>query len=296
MTLPPLMSAQQALWGLARQSLRAYLKNVVIDSRPDPRPFGEVAEPWQWEKILDPLIPAVESIARLRTEPPKYDGYWFVLTKGSDKTSAIARICSWVLQFSHHYTSISVGAADLDQAALLRDAMESEKRLNPWFHQDYKINRYDASGPTGALDILTSDAASGQGKRSLIYIADEITVWRSQDMWDLFAGSASKYRDCLLIVLSNAGWLHTWQAELFEQVKSDPRWFVYEAPGIMASWIDRAKVASLRKKMLATEAMRVFDNIWVQNLQNAVFPAELVEQVWRTHRYRALDLPDTVGA
>ena len=53
--------------------------------------------------------------------------------------------------------------------------------------------------------------------------------------------------------------------ELAQAVLTDPQWDVYESPPRvqLASWLDMAALASLRKTLPAGLAKRVIDNIWI---------------------------------
>ena len=46
-----------------------------------------------------------------------------------------------------------------------------------------------------------------------------------------------KRKSSIYLVLSNAGYTETWQHRIFEQTKLDPDWKIFEAPGILASWM-----------------------------------------------------------
>jgi len=273
---------------LSRRSLRAFLASVVISCQPQPRRFLDAADKWQWEKVLDPLIPAVEAAIGQRDGPLPYDGFCFILHKGADKTSVAGRICSYCVQFAPRRVSIVHAAADRDQAAELRKVMTEEKALNPWFLPGYEIHNYDITGPTGDVEILSSDAKTSHGKRADLIICDELTVWKSRELWDTLNSTSVKRQGCLTLILCNAGYAGTWQDAAIKEFKKSPRWYVYHPSGIVASWINRQKVDEIRKTMLPTEAQRLFDNIFVESLVNAAFPPEAVEQMFLTHNGRPL--------
>ena len=194
--LPGLLNPTLINQTLSKRSLRLYMEQVVINCRPRPKRFIEVGEEWQW-KNLNMIIPAVESVAGIN---PKYSGptgLWFGMVRGSDKTSSIARTCNWCLAFSPTYLKISVGAADVEQAKLVRNAMLDEARLNPWFGDSIKISQYQASGPGGELEIMPADAKGAYGLTSDIYICDELTHWKDEDFWISLYSARLKRSGCL---------------------------------------------------------------------------------------------------
>ena len=56
-------------------------------------------------------------------------------------------------------------------------------------------------------------------------VADEICHWPSESLWESLASTLPKKKHLLLIVLSNAGWLDSWQRRVFSRCwKCRTRW------------------------------------------------------------------------
>lgn len=260
----------------------------MIDSRPKPRRFGEVAEQWQWDNLAK-IIPAIEHLAGIREGYKGPKGFWFTLPRGSDKTSSIARICNWCLAFASRYMRIGVAAADGQQAGLMRNAMLTEQRLNPWLGV-INIQARFASGPGGELVIHSSDAGSIYGLNDDVYICDELAKWESEALWTAIYSGVIKRSDCVCIVITNAGYEGTWQHRLYSTVRADPGWVVIEASGIVAGWVDPERIAQVRKTLPAIEATRLFDNVWVSSNANYIFGPETIETM--TGADNPLQLPE----
>lgn len=276
----------------SRDGLRAYLEQVTIDRVPEPEPFGVVGEVWQWKYIFGPLIPAIEKIMGRN---PGYNGpmgFWYTLPRGHDKTSSIARIINGCLCYSKRMVRVSVAAKDRDQAALIRLAMEKERDLNPWFGNHLIIDRYRAKGPSGEVEILSADSKGSYGLSTDFYICDELTHWEREDFWTaIFSGQIKRTSVdgsyCVFVVLTNAGFKGTWQHELLLRIKGcssrnwqpDPTWYVYEAPGMLAGWMDKKQIALNRTKMPAVEAARLYDNVWVDPSSMRVYSYELIQKM-----------------
>lgn len=282
------------LAALAKRSFKASLRNTVIDSSPEPRPFGEVAEPWQWADYFDPIAPAVEHLCQSEEEArnkPPYSGpkgFWNTKPRGSAKTSAIAMMCNHILAHARKRVPvrISVAASDQKQAKLVRDSMFVQAKLNPWFGNNLQINRYDAEGPGGRLEILSADAGSAYGGASDIIICDELTHWppSGQALWVALTSEGIKKPMCVMFVITNAGYQGTWQWNALQQYRQDPDWHVVDKPGYVASWVDAKRIESTRQQILAStgsaqEALRLLDNIWVSSRAGAVFQPELVSAI-----------------
>ena len=240
-----------------------YFNHVVIDSRPEPTMFRNIAEPWQWA-LVNQLLPAIEHVANTR---PEYEGvrnFWLTLPKGHDKSSLIARLINWALGFNRRSFTGYVAAADKEQAGLLCKAMQDESRLNPWLSKRMDFKNWKVHGiNNSSIEILAADAASSHGIRGDLLIIDELTHWHKPDLWNAILSGREKRPGCVLIVITNAGLKYTWQHDSLELFKTSPRWFVYEAPGKLASWMDSAAMEDLRRTVPPQLARRLFDNEWV---------------------------------
>lgn len=67
---------------LSATGILPYLNCLMIDARPEPKLFKEIADPWQWT-LANKLLPAVEMVARIKPEEA-YTGprsFWLTLPK-----------------------------------------------------------------------------------------------------------------------------------------------------------------------------------------------------------------------
>ncbi len=247
------------------RSLAAYLDHVVIDSTP-PRRWSLIREPWQTE-LVAPLVPAIEHACGLR---PDYDGplfFWFTLPKGHDKSSLIGRLLNWAIGFARNPIKAYAAAADKTQARIVRDAMKAEARRNLWLTERLRFNNWEVTGLGGKLEIRSSDADTASGLIPDFVVCDEVTFWKSRDLYDVLFGGAGKRPHCVFIVITNAGLKgpDQWQWLLREIARTSPAWHFHESPeGVrLASWMSEAKVAEIRKGLTPSMARRVLDNVWV---------------------------------
>ena len=68
-------------------------------------------------------------------------------------------------------------------------------------------------------------------------VVDEVTHWRSRDLWDALLSSAAKRSTCMFVVISNAGFLDDWTWQTRELIRTDPAWYFSRLDGPVASWI-----------------------------------------------------------
>lgn len=124
-------------------------------------------------------------------------------------------MCCWVLAFATRPLRGYAFAADRDQAGLLKDAMATIVRLNPWLGTILDVQKNlvlniasDHPGQSSKLEIFTSDVASSYGILPDFIIADELTHWEGDgSLWHSLISSAAKRTNCLLCVITNAGYM-----------------------------------------------------------------------------------------
>jgi hypothetical protein len=257
----------------SQQSAMEYLEHLIIDSRPDPRPFRELGDPWQWT-LNRKVARAIESLTRVNCDP--YDGprrFWFVLPRGHDKTSASGRLMNWALAYSKVPLRAVAGAADKEQANFLKEFAQTEAKLNPWLNRRLKFTTNMVQGTfTGSqLRILSADEYSSYGLKEDLIFLDEITHWEKPGLWKSIITGLPKRKNAVLIVISNAGLLRTWQYEAFLEAKRSKNWFVYQSPGVIASWLDQETLAEARRMVPPAVARRLFDNIWIDPAHECQF-------------------------
>jgi hypothetical protein len=270
-----LVQEVELAWKLASHqsslSANAYLKHVVIDSRPEPRLYRHLAKPWQWA-FANKITPALESVCGVRDGYTGPRSFWLTLPRGHDKTSLIARLANWAMGFSRKRVSGVCAAADREQAGLLHEFAEAEADLNPWLREriGYRINKL--VGRKGSyLKIISADAYSSYGLKVDLIICDELTHWPKRDLFDSLWSGRQKRPDAVFVVITNAGMLKTWQHDVIESAKADPGWYVYDKPGRFATWMNEAAISRDRRLLPPGVAARVLDNRWVDPAEGSGF-------------------------
>ena len=132
--------------------------------------------------------------------------------------------------------------------------METLVRLNPWLSAILEVQAHAVvnvakghPGEGGTLTIEASDVASSYGILPDVIIADELCHWAGDgSLWHSLISSAAKRSNCLLVVISNAGFSDSWQWTVREAVRTDPDWIFSRLEGPQASWLSPARLAELR--------------------------------------------------
>lgn len=250
------------------------MEKTIIDSRPRPDYYFNLAEPWQRE--LDALIgPAVEKAIGVRDDYEGPNRFMVIMPRGHDKTSKLARMANYALTFAKHPISLAAGAVDAHQASLLTEAMQIEARLNEWYGNLIEFQKEKVKGLNGKLDILTSDAPSAYGRRDDFTIIDEITHWKKRDLWDSLFSGAEKRSTGVFVIITNAGIKRTWQHDLLRVANESPYWKVYSTPvGHRAGWMDATQINHTRDLLTPGMAERVIENIWIDADTETIYLTE----------------------
>jgi len=249
---------------MSRLSLGYYLEHVVINANPEPRRFGLIAEPWQRE-LIGRKIPMLEGLAGLRPNPGPWS-FCDILARGHDKTSLEGRLATWLLLASRRPIQGYILAEDKDQGALVLDALATEARLNPWIDAQLRIVKNEVTGPGGKIEVVPADAGSAYGFRGNLFIFDEFCNWRKprcRDVWTAVDSGTEKITPRVLGVVSNAGYIGSWQHEVYKRFCADSDFQIWDRKGQLASWMSPARVAKLKERLSPAEGRRLFDNEWI---------------------------------
>ncbi|RMF21842.1 MAG: hypothetical protein D6760_08625 [Deltaproteobacteria bacterium] len=209
-------------------------------------------------------------------EPP-HRRAWLERPRGHAKTSDLAVMAVWAVAFAPRPLSGVAAAADRDQARLLRDAIARLARLNDWLAATLDVQSYRiVNSRTGStLEILSSDAPTSYGLTPDFVVADELVHWQSRDLWDSLLSASAKRRHCVLVVITNAGFLDTWQFKTREAIRSDPRWFFSRLDGPTASWITADRLAEQRRLLPDIAYRRLWKNDWTAGTGDALAAADI---------------------
>lgn len=254
---------------------------LIVDVDGEPRRFGDVMDPWQREDFaaLDPGLKKCNGRSKSKALTRAY----LERPRGHSKTTDIATIVIWALVFSTRPLKGYVYACDKDQAALLRQAIETILRLNPWIAEILTVTKDAVTvtaskhpGEGGFLRIETSDVASSYGTLPDFLILEELT--HQQGDGSLFyscLSSAAKRSNCLLVTISNAGFADSWQWKVREAARTDEAWYFSRLDGPQASWMTPERLAEQRRMLPAVAYLRLWENSWSNSGGDALSPEDI---------------------
>lgn len=259
----------------------AFRADLIVDVDGVARRFGDVMDPWQSDAFAA-LDPALQRCAARSDVNAKMRAY-LERGRGHSKTTDLAVTCCWALAFSTRPLRGYAYAADKDQASLLRDAMATIIRLNPWLGEILTVEAHRIvntatghPGECGTLTIEASDVGSSYGILPDLIIADELTHWQGNgSLWHSLISSAAKRSNCLLVTISNAGFCDTWQWSVRETARTDAAWIFSRLDGPQASWITPERLAEQRRMLPPMAYTRLWENQWVSAGGDALTPEDI---------------------
>lgn len=248
-----------------RHDPAAFRNVLVIDTDQGPQRLGDVIDDWQ-QTELEALDPACRRVAG-QSVAVKHSRLWWELARGHSKTTSLAIMVAWLLFAAPHKIDGAAFAADQEQAALIRNAIDKLLRLNPWLCEFLECNKFvvtnKATGST--FTINSANVPSSWGLLLDFIVADEVTIWPARELWDSIVSTAAKRSHCLLVSICNAGWESHFAWEVREAIRHDPRWRFSRLDGPVASWLS-ADVIDEQRRLLPPA---VFDRVWQNNWQQS---------------------------
>lgn len=255
--------------------------DLVVDVDGVARRFGDCMDPWQRDDFTA-IDPALMRCAGRSTVDCRMRAY-LERPRGHSKTTDLAVTAAWAMAFATRPLRGYCYAADKDQARLLRDAMATIVRLNPWLGDILTVEAHRVvntaaghPGEGGTLTIEASDVKSSFGILPDCIVADELCHWQGDGgLWNSLLSSAAKRSGCLMVVISNAGFCDSWQWTVREAARTDEAWIFSRLDGPKASWLSPKRLDELRRMLPHVAYARLVDNIWSSSGGDALTPADI---------------------
>lgn len=260
----------------------AFRASLIVDVDGTARRLGDVLEPWQRDDFesLDAALMSCNG----RSDKPAKMRAWLERPRGHSKTTDIAIICCWALAFATRPLKGYAYAADRDQAGLLKAAMATIIRLNPWLGKILGVEAHRVinaanshPGEGGTITIEASNVGSSYGILPDLIVADEVCHWEGDgSLWFSLISSAAKRSNCLMLAISNAGFAESWQWKIREAIRIDTEtWHFSRLDGPRASWIDDKRLAEQRRQLPPVAFARLWLNEWSTGGGDALTPEDI---------------------
>lgn len=239
--------------------------DLVIDADGEEMRFTEALDPWQREDF-EAMDPAWRRIIGLHDDEC-LDQAYFERPKGHSKSTDLAVMGCWAIYASRKKIRGVAAAESQEQAAELKDAIDTLIRLNPWLAEEIEVQQYIIKNKhTGShFKILASNVHTSHGKNPDFIIVDELAHWTRRALWNAIYAAWGKRSKSVMIIITNAGEGRgvSWQWEVRESFRTDPKAYFRSLDGVQATWQSAERLARLTKGLPDNVIRRLYHNIWL---------------------------------
>jgi len=248
---------------------------IRIDADDGPRRFGDVVDDWQ-RADFESLDPSWLRVAGHASEGGVMRA-WIERPRGHSKTLDEALMVLWALIFARRRLTGVAAAADQDQAGLLRAAIGKIVAMHKSLQGVISVNKNRVVNTRSGseLQIISADAPSSFGLTPDFIVCDELTHWRTSALWESLFSAAAKRKNCLLVVICNAGFHDSWQWPIREAARVDAGWYFNSLDGPKASWITADRLDEQRRLLPSIAYERLWLNQWSAGSGDALSEQEI---------------------
>lgn len=278
LTLEDLDAQEQrihAAWlQLAVNDFVTFARGMVIKADSGPRIFERCMAPFQRECFDDLNVP----LRQLRDgQKPDRRRFWIERTKKASKDADLGLIILWMIGFATRPFYAQVGAANKEQAAIVKSRISELIHWNPWLTSLVEIVQWEVrsrakradGSPLAWLHIMSSDISGAHGGTPDLLIINELSHVQKWEFAENLMDNADGVAHGVVIIATNAGFhgskAETWRAN----AESSPMWrmHVLSEP---APWHSPETIADARRRNSESRFKRLWMGVWVSGKGDAV--------------------------
>ena len=260
--------------GKSSRDPMTFFRGLLIPSATGPQRFAKCMVDYQIEcfKAIAPSLIAVQ-----KDRKPALRRLWWERTKKGGKDSDIAACLLWLVAFAQRPIFIQVGAADRDQAGIVKKRMEDILYYNPWLHQHVSINNYRVKSANGLADIeiLAADVAGSHGATPDVLVVNELSHIKKWDFVLNLLDNARGVPHGIIVIATNAGWKGEQSEVLRQNALDSDGWFTHildrPAPWITSEDLEEAK----RTSKSLSRYRRLWWGVWSSSKGDAFDESEI---------------------
>ena len=268
------MSKAPDIAGMRRNPMK-FFEAVWIPSGVGPARFCAIMADFQRERFAG-LIPDLIAVAAWKKPP--HGMHWWEATKGASKDSDLALALLWLILFANRKLHIRVGADDKEQAAELKEALDSALKMpqNKWIDDQVGVYNWEVrSRRTGSkIEIVAVDATGSHGRRPDVTVINELSHIRNREFAETLMDDADKVPHGLRIIATNAGYQGTWQWAWRQQFLDSGAWLphVFSRP---SPWISQQSLDGSKRRNSLTRYNRLWWGVWSEGEGDAFDASDL---------------------
>ena len=242
----------------SRTNFMMFVKGLTLKSGYGPQSFNACAAPFQIE-VLEHLAPSLH--AEQQGKMPPVRRAWLERTKKASKDTDIAAILAWFVAFATRPMFLQVGAADRDQAGIVKRRINDLLFYNTWLNDFISVKSYEISGQLAQLEIVAADIAGSHGETPDVLVINELSHVNKWEFVQNLLDNAAGVPQGLILVATNAGIIGSKPHKLRENARESPNWYfhVYDRP---APWLTKADLEEAQASNSPSRFKRLFYGKW----------------------------------
>ena len=242
---------------------------LVIPAVSGPRLFHSCMSGFQRECFAD-LAPSLQAVQQ-GTLPPRRR-FWIERTKKASKDLDLGVCLLWLVAFARRPIYLQAGAADRDQAGIVKRRISEIIFYNPWLEDFVEVYRYEVRNITGipaSLDILAADAAGAHGETPDVLVVNELSHVTKWEFIKNLLDNADGVPQGLVVIATNAGHKGTQADKMRENADTSDRWTVHRWT-TPAPWLSDDDIAEAKKRNTVGRFNRLWQGRWASGKGDAL--------------------------
>jgi phage terminase large subunit-like protein len=246
-----------------------FLRGMIIPSAKGPRVFEEVIQSFQLE-FFYAIEPSLRAL-RDGTMPP-ISRFWVERTKKGSKDADVALCLLWLAAFSRKPLYLQVGAADRDQAAIVKRRMSALLYWNTWLERHVTVQAWKVKSTRrgGAeVDIVAADIAGSHGETPDLLFVNELSHVTKWEFIENLMDNADGVAQGIVIVATNAGFKGTKAEVLRNNALNSDNWgtYILHKP---APWTTSKNLKEAKMRNVVSRYRRLWWGQWASGKGDAL--------------------------
>lgn len=250
------------------ESILYFARRLIIPAANGPTLFGKCMAPFQRE-CFNELAPSLQAV-REGTMPPSRR-FWLERTKKASKDSDMAVCLLWLLAFPTRPLYMQVGAADRDQAGIVKKRIADILHYNPWLDEMVELVRHEVRSidELATLDIVAADIAGSHGATPDVLVINELSHVTKWEFVENLLDNADGVPQGVVMLATNAGFKGTKAEILRTNALESDDWSVHlwQRP---APWLNQSDVDDAKRRNLPSRFNRLWWGKWVSGKGDAL--------------------------
>jgi phage terminase large subunit-like protein len=264
---------QAAYQAAAPSDCFGFIQGLDIPSASGTKLFRDCMQEFQRDTFQD-IAPSLHAI-RDGQMPPKRR-FWIERTKKASKDGDLGACLLWLTAFPRRPLYIQVGAADRDQAGIVRRRIKDLLHLNSWLNEFVEVQNYKVRHKRGLaeVDILAADAAGAHGETPDLLVLNELSHVTKDEFLENLMDNATGVPRGVVIIATNAGFKNKMAGRWRDLYENDPEWamHVWNKP---SPWLLEQDIAEARRRNSKSRYARLFHGVWSSGKGDALDPDKL---------------------